>query len=655
MGQPDPVLERTRFQSGGVASGRYYVEFRPGTSRAARANAALQSGVQARHVFTRGNGMAVISPNENAINGLRNHPLVQSVTADRILYLHAKPIKNPPTWGYTDVVDGVVELNWNYTATSPAGYELERCNGGSCSVLDIGLTTQSFDSSVVSGQTYAYRIRAYQSKGAPSDYSTTESIFVPNSGPTPPVAPSGLMVTSTSNTFVTLEWIDNSGDETGFEVVRCDGACPPSAPGTVLGANSTTHTDSSVAASSTYTYSVRALSPVGNSAFSNLTQATTAADPTDPPDPEPCAILSGTRQVIPLGVQRAGLPNCEANGDGIGVAVVDTGIDFSHPDLAPAPDNPGVLGVVGGTSFNALAPGTSCQDDWSHGTHVAGLIAAVDNNEGIVGTAPYATLYCVKVGATSAGEIFETDVFAGLDWILENHDQVTPPIRVVNMSLGGDLGDDPVLDQIYLERIQALYQAGIAVVTSAGNDATAEISQKVPAAFSEVISVAGTVGEDGIQTCPAEYLPLFGLPPDLQRVLADTAAAFTTDGPDVTISAVAEGRSDFLFTGSGCTGFLYGTLSTTLGGTTTRKLPTPSGLAEARGTSFAAPVIAGIAAQILQGLPSLTGTSADVEAVRTALQSTGDRIGIAPLDHPWAGSIVTYTADGVKEGVGQRP
>jgi hypothetical protein len=654
IGQTDPVVERGRSQRRQPVTGRYYVQFEAGATPGQRATAALQAGVGVLHNFTRRSGLAVLSANDNAINGLRNHPLVRSVTPDQVLYLHAKPVKTPPMWGFTGVNAGIVELNWIYSATSPAGYELERCNGGTCLVFDVGLTTQFVDDEVAAGLTYGYRVRAYPDKGGPSDYSTTASITVPNTGPVAPIAPSGLTVTSVSNSFVTLSWTDNSNDETGFELVRCVGACVPTAPGTVLAVNSVTHTDSTVSADTTYSFAVRAFSAAGVSSYSNIAQIATSSDPVDPTEPEPCGVLSGTRQVIPLGVQRAGLPNCVSNGAGIGVAVVDTGIDFTHPDLAPAPDAPGVLGVIAGTSFNALAPGTSCQDNWSHGTHVAGLIAAVDNNAGIVGTAPYATLYCVKVGATPAGEIFETDVFAGLDWILENHDQVAPPIRVVNMSLGGDLGDDPLLDQLYLERIQALYQVGIVVVTSAGNDPTSEISQKVPAAFSEVISVAGTVGEDGIQTCPSDLLPYFGLPGDLAGVLADTAAAFTTDGPDVTISAVAEGRSDFLATSSGCTGFLYGTLSTSLGGTTTRKLATPGGLAEARGTSFAAPVIAGIAAQILQGI-SPTGTSADVEYVRAQLKAQGDRTGEAPLDHPWAGSIVIYSPDGVYEGLGQRP
>lgn len=648
IGQEDPVVVRGRSRVQSTGSGRYYVQFRPGSNAAQRFSAALQAGAQLRHDFPRDNGAAMLVVNANALNGLRNHPLVVSVTPDGIQYLHAKPVKTPPTWQSAAFFNGAIELSWNYSGDPADGFNLERCNGGSCQVTNVSQTSYS-DSDITDGQTYDYRVRAYFSRGGPTDYSSTQSVIVPGGpGPTPPAAPSNLTISTVSNDFVKLAWTDESNDEDGFYIARCSGpGCTPTAVIDSVGADATSYNDTVVQASTTYGYAVQAYSADGDSAFSNTAQATTAADPVAPPDPTPCAMLTGTRQVIPLGVQRVGLPDCDSNGAGIGIAVIDTGLDFTHPDLAPAPDNPGV------TSFNALAPGTSCQDDWSHGTHVAGLIAATDNNEGIVGAAPYATLYCVKVGADAGGYIYETDVFAGMDWILANHNQVDPPIRVVNMSLGGDLGEDPGLDAIYRSKIQALYNAGIVVVTSAGNESTKEISQKVPAGFPEVISVAGTVGEDGIQNCSAGFFQVLGWPL-LAPVRADTAAAFTTDGAGVTISAVAEGRSDFIATSSGCTGFFYGTLSTSLGGTTTRKLHLPSGTyAEARGTSFAAPVIAGAAARILQAMPTLTGTSADVEAVRTQLQSLGDRQGEAPFDHPWAGYIVTYSADGVYEGVGQ--
>ena len=101
--------------------------------------------------------------------------------------------------------------------------------------------------------------------------------------------------------------------------------------------------------------------------------------PQNPPPQDPSAT-----QTIPAGVNRVGVPRGESNGDGIGVAIMDTGIDFGHPDLAPAAD-----------WFTAV--GESCQDDHGHGTHVTGIIAALDNDIDVVGVAPKATPYCVKV------------------------------------------------------------------------------------------------------------------------------------------------------------------------------------------------------------------------------------------------------------------
>jgi subtilisin family serine protease len=88
------------------------------------------------------------------------------------------------------------------------------------------------------------------------------------------------------------------------------------------------------------------------------------------------------------------------------------------------------------------------------------------------------------------------------------------------------------------------------------------------------------------------------------------------------------------------------------GGSYGRKIPAPLGWIEARGTSFAAPLVAGVAARILQLNPTL-----DVEGVRLQIKNLADRVGEAPLDHPWAGSWlgVTYTFDGAREGIAQAP
>jgi len=358
--------------------------------------------------------------------------------------------------------------------------------------------------------------------------------------------------------------------------------------------------------------------------------------------PPPPTVTFDTRQVIPLGVQRVGPPATGSDGAGIGIAVIDSGIDFTHPDLDPAPDTVA-------NAFNAISPGTSCQDDGGHGTHISGIIAALNNISGVVGVAPAATLYCVKVlGSDLTGT--DSNLLAGLDWVLQHHALVNPPIRIVNLSLGRPLDTGETLaTSVFRPVIQSLYNLGIVVVASAGNDPNVEIAQLVPAGFPEVLAVASTVATNGIRTCF-----LAGL--DIAPIPADAASAFTTDGAGVTISAPGEEWTDIVdLPFLGCQGLQYGTLSTTLGtGGATRKL-VPS-LAEARGTSFSAPLVVGTVARVLQkGLVPLDSGSTTVEGIRSWIRTNASRVGVAPVDNPLGGTIYPYSFDGVREGIAQAP
>ncbi|PYS08188.1 MAG: hypothetical protein DMG15_27910 [Acidobacteria bacterium] len=324
--------------------------------------------------------------------------------------------------------------------------------------------------------------------------------------------------------------------------------------------------------------------------------------PQDPSDP----------QTIPAGVSRVGVPWEASNGDGIGVAIHDTGIDFGHPDLAPAAD-----------WFTAV--GESCQDDHGHGTHVTGIIAALDNDIDVVGVAPKATPYCVKVlDSTFTGS--DSNIIAGLDWVFSNNAILSPPIRAVNMSLGrdGTLDDNPALRAA----VSRLYDLGIVMVVAAGNDQSLEVSQRVPAGYPEVLAIAAASAVDGQNSCP------FAGP-----ILADTAAYFTTDGrydPDtgigISVSAPGEEEED---TDPLCTISSLGILSTSLGGGTTRL----------SGTSMATAHVTGIVARLMQ-----SGMSG-VENIRGFIRSSANRIGIAPLDSPFS----EYTFDGEREGIAQAP
>ena len=352
-----------------------------------------------------------------------------------------------------------------------------------------------------------------------------------------------------------------------------------------------------------------------------------------------------------------GPPSATSDGTGIGIALLDTGADFGHPDLPLASDDPGV------TSFNAFNPTGLAQDGWGHGTGVAGLIAAKNNNIDILGVASGATLYAVKVlGDDGIGD--ESHSIAGLQWVAGNYNLVTPPIRLVNMSLGRELLDGEDINETpLLAPIQTLYNLGIPVIVSAGNNAGKEATEMMPAGYQEVIAVGATVTIGGHSQCPDW---LFG---SIPLVPADTAASFTTDGEflngrGITISAPGKAWSDTFWPGNfSCLFFFYGVRTTMLGGGASRKIRTPDGDFEARGTSFAAPLVTGAVARIMQlGLVAHTGDSTEVELIRTYLRDNADRkptspgdSNAAPLDHPWVPYGVVYTHDREREGIAQAP
>lgn len=312
-------------------------------------------------------------------------------------------------------------------------------------------------------------------------------------------------------------------------------------------------------------------------------------------------------QVVPAGIQRVGAPNATFRGASVGVAIVDTGLDFDHQDLKP-------LGVACFTAF------TACQDDNGHGTHVGGIVAARDNTIDVVGVAPLATLYAVKV-LNARGRGSDSNVMAGLEWVHGNAILAIPPIRVVNMSLGrqGTVNDNPALHAV----VQAVTGAGIAIVVSAGNDATLDVSQQIPAAYPEVLAIASTTAAAGTSACGV--VPA-GIP-------TDTASYFTTDGAGVAISAPGEDAENV---GRNCFISSVGILSTRLGGGTTRL----------SGTSMSAPHVSGVAALLWEQLGGV-----DPATIRSKIAAGAAAIGTAPLDSPTGG----YTFDGVREGVLSAP
>ncbi|MFU8826670.1 MAG: S8 family serine peptidase, partial [Brevefilum sp.] len=199
---------------------------------------------------------------------------------------------------------------------------------------------------------------------------------------------------------------------------------------------------------------------------------------------------SVSSQTIPTGIQRIfadaneniaidGVDDWRVDVD---VAVIDTGIDFQHPDL----------NVMGGINcalgnFFRVRCEDGGDDDHYHGTHVAGTIAAIDNGEGVVGVAPGARLWAVKV-LNKNGSGYSSWIIAGIDWVAANADT----IEVANMSLGGS-----GYSQAEYDAIQGAVNLGVAFAVAAGNS-DADASYYSPAAFDNVLTVSALADFDGL-------------------------------------------------------------------------------------------------------------------------------------------------------------
>ncbi len=238
---------------------------------------------------------------------------------------------------------------------------------------------------------------------------------------------------------------------------------------------------------------------------------------------------------IEWGIARVEAPKAWAagyTGAGIKVGIIDTGIAL-HDDLI----------IVGGANFVDSA--TSYYDDHGHGTHVAGTVAALDNGLGVIGVAPGALLYAIKV-LDSSGSGYLSDIIEGIDFAISEQ------LDIINMSLGTS-SDSPALHTA----VDAAYSAGILVVASAGNSGRRVISQDnvgYPAKYESVIAVAAT---------------------DINN----NRASFSSTGPAVEVAAP---------------------------GVSVKSTYLNNGFATMSGTSMAAPHVSGHLALMLEALPGKT-------------------------------------------------
>lgn len=272
-------------------------------------------------------------------------------------------------------------------------------------------------------------------------------------------------------------------------------------------------------------------------------------------------------------------------GAGIKVAIIDSGIDYNHPELK---DN-----YKGG--YNFVADNTDPYDDdtISHGTHIAGIIAAKDNGTGVVGVAPEASLYAVKVfGANGAGGELSM-IIAGIEWAIENK------MNVVNLSGGIDATLAQMMPEVFkpLQDVCDLaYKNGIVLVAAAGNTGNGTVS--IPAAYGSVIAVSA-------------------IDQNNQRAVFSRFES-SSFGPEIELTAP---------------------------GTDIKSTVKGGGYALLSGTSQAAPHVSGAAAAILSsGITDENGNGSVADEVRQRLAATAVDLGTPGRDTFFGWGLVDLAA-----------
>ena len=306
---------------------------------------------------------------------------------------------------------------------------------------------------------------------------------------------------------------------------------------------------------------------------------------------EPDRKFYAIQQTLPTGVDRMDAETEPfATYVEVDIAILDSGIDLDHPDL-------NVHRSTDCAGFGDCADGLG-NDGFGHGTHVAGTAAAISNDFGVVGVAPGARLWSVRV-LDDNGSGWTSWIIAGIDWVTEH----AAEIEVANMSLGGQ-GFSLAMQ----EAIQRSVAKGVVYVVAAGNDSRDVFGPDgqygtsddfTPAAYPEVAAISALADSDG---SPG------GTGPDTSRGPDDSFATFSnfsrSEAPDNPVTS--PGAAIDLM----CPG--VDIVSTYLNG----------GYASGSGTSMASPHAAGLAALYISQ-NGRADDAAGVYAIRQALIDAG--------------------------------
>lgn len=174
---------------------------------------------------------------------------------------------------------------------------------------------------------------------------------------------------------------------------------------------------------------------------------------------------------IPWGVRHIRAPQAWSKSTGLGVriGVIDTGVDYHHPDLRQSIER----------GINLIYRTVPPYDDNGHGTHIAGTIAAANRLHGMIGVAPRASIHPVKA-FDSNGTAYVSDIILGIDWCVRNH------MHLVNMSFGMQDRSSALL-----QAVMNASQSGVAVIASSGNDGRSS-GIDYPARYDHTIAVGAT-------------------------------------------------------------------------------------------------------------------------------------------------------------------
>jgi len=305
--------------------------------------------------------------------------------------------------------------------------------------------------------------------------------------------------------------------------------------------------------------------------------------------------MQALAETTPYGIENVGADTAISEGetgDGIDVAVIDTGIDATHEDLEANLGTGWAASAVACTEScdgglycdpnNISTCNESWDDDNDHGTHCAGTVGAVDDDTGVVGVAPDVTLHAVKV-LDCCGSGSYDGIAAGIEWVADQG------YDVASMSLGGDASS------VVKDAVQYARDRGVLLVAAAGNDGECSDCVGYPAAYEEVIAVSATDENDSL-------------------------ASFSSTGPEVEIAAP--------------------------GANVLSSIPR-SDYTEFSGTSMACPHVAGAGAQLMAN-----GDSAS--EARQQLKDTAEDVGLSDNEQG-SGRLDVAAALGIDDGGGDDP